>query len=215
MYVLAINGSPRKKWNTATLLNKALEGAASQGAATELIHLYDLSFKGCISCFACKLIGGTSYGKCACQDGLTPVLEKVASADAVILGSPVYFGNVTGETRSFMERMLFPYLVYDEQHSSLVRNKKTIGLIYTMNIPENLLKDRGYDQVFQANESVFARVFGAAESLLATDTYQFSDYSRYVSTAFDEAGKVKRRKEEFPLDCEKAFTMGARLAKVR
>lgn len=54
MKVLAINGSPRKTWNTATVLTKALEGAASQGAQTELIHLYDLNYKGCISCFACK-----------------------------------------------------------------------------------------------------------------------------------------------------------------
>ena len=56
MHVIAINGSPRKNWNTATLLNKALEGASSQGATTELIHLYGLNFKGCVSCFACKLI---------------------------------------------------------------------------------------------------------------------------------------------------------------
>jgi multimeric flavodoxin WrbA len=57
MNVMAFNGSPKKKWNTATLLEKALEGAASQGAETELIHLYDLDFKGCISCFACKTRG--------------------------------------------------------------------------------------------------------------------------------------------------------------
>jgi len=55
MLAIAMNGSPRKKWNTATLLEKALEGAASQGAETELVHLYDLNYKGCISCFACKL----------------------------------------------------------------------------------------------------------------------------------------------------------------
>jgi multimeric flavodoxin WrbA len=42
MEVIAFNGSPRKKWNTATLLEKALEGAASQGAETKLVHLYDL-----------------------------------------------------------------------------------------------------------------------------------------------------------------------------
>ena len=64
MNVIAFNGSPRKKWNTATLLKKALEGAASQGAETELIHLYDLAFKGCISCFACKTKGGKNYGRC-------------------------------------------------------------------------------------------------------------------------------------------------------
>ncbi len=54
MKVMAFNGSPRKTWNTATLLGQALEGAASQGAETELIHLYDLSYQGCVSCFACK-----------------------------------------------------------------------------------------------------------------------------------------------------------------
>ncbi len=64
MKVFAVNGSPRKNWNTAALLSKALEGAASLGAETELIHLYDLSFKGCVSCFTCKLRGGKSYGKC-------------------------------------------------------------------------------------------------------------------------------------------------------
>ena len=46
MNIMAFNGSPRKDWNTANLLNKALEGAASKGATTELIHLYDLNYKG-------------------------------------------------------------------------------------------------------------------------------------------------------------------------
>ena len=49
--VLAINGSPRKMWNTGMLLKKALEGAVSQGADTELVHLYDLDFKGCTELF--------------------------------------------------------------------------------------------------------------------------------------------------------------------
>ena len=52
MKALGVNGSPRKKWNTATLLKKALEGAASEGAKATLVHLYDLDYKGCISCFA-------------------------------------------------------------------------------------------------------------------------------------------------------------------
>lgn len=215
MNVLAINGSPRKGWNTATLLNKTLEGAASQGADTELIHLYDLNFKGCISCFACKLKGGKSYGKCAYQDDLTPILDKIDKADAVILGSPIYLGNVTGEMRSLMERMVFQYLVYDENYSSLVVNKKAIGFIYTMNIREDMLQEWGYDRVFLANETIFARIFGASESLVVTDTYQFTDYSNYVVTAFDEAAKAKRRQAVFPKDCEKAFDMGVRFVTKR
>ena len=91
MNVIAFNGSPRKKWNTATLLGKALEGAASQGAETELIHLYDLNFKGCKSCFACKTKGGKSYGRCAVKDDLTPIFKRVEEVDAVVFGSPNYF----------------------------------------------------------------------------------------------------------------------------
>lgn len=76
MNVIAINVSPRKTWNTATLLEKALDGAKSVGADTELIHLYDLNFKGCTSCFACKIKNGKYIGHCAMKDDLSSVLEK-------------------------------------------------------------------------------------------------------------------------------------------
>lgn len=212
MYIIAINGSPRKNWNTATLLNKALEGAASQGATTELINLYDLNFKGCVSCFACKLKGGKSYGKCAYKDELTPVLEKIESADAVIIGSPIYFGEVTGEVRSFIERLIFPYLVYDKNYSSLNEKKKPVGMIYTGNVPESMIKEVEYDRVLSRYEKMFEKFMGPTESLFVTDTYQFSDYSKYVATAFDEPAKAKRRQEVFPNDCQKAFEMGIRFA---
>ncbi len=70
MKVIAINGSPRETWNTATLLQKALDGAKSMGADTKLIHLYDLNFKGCSSCFACKRKGSGYIGHCAMKDDL-------------------------------------------------------------------------------------------------------------------------------------------------
>ena len=163
MKVLAFNGSPRKKWNTATLLEKALEGAASQGAETELVHLYDLDFKGCTSCFACKLKGGKSYGKCAMNDGLTPVLDKLANADALLLGSPIYFGTVTGEMRSFMERLLFPYLTYTRPPGSLFERKISTAFIYTMNVSEDLMKEYHYPVHIGLNENVLSRTFGRAE----------------------------------------------------
>jgi multimeric flavodoxin WrbA len=55
MKIIGINGSPRKKWNTATMLEHSLDGAASRGAETKLVHLYDIDYKGWRSCFACKL----------------------------------------------------------------------------------------------------------------------------------------------------------------
>ena len=149
MKVMAINGSPRKNGNTATLLNKALEGASAEGAETEMIHLYDLDFKGCISCFACKRIGGKSYGRCAVKDALTPVLDKVPQADAIILGSPIYFGNVTGEMRSFMERLVFPYLVYDKQHSMIFPKKLRNGSDLYHERPRDQAGDYGICSIVQ------------------------------------------------------------------
>jgi multimeric flavodoxin WrbA len=213
MKVIAINGSPRKKWNTATLLEKALEGAASEGAETEIIHLYDLNFKGCTSCFACKLKGGKSYGKCAMQDELTPVLEKLKDADAVILGSPIYLGNSTGEMRSFFERYVFPYLVYSNTLPSLYLKNIPVGFIYTMGVTEEYFDMFGLKKTIEVNEYMAKRIFGYSESLCCTDTYQFDDYSKYVADMFDPEEKAKRREEVFPQDCKKAFEMGARFVK--
>jgi multimeric flavodoxin WrbA len=211
MKVIAFNGSPRKKWNTATLLNKALEGAAAQGAETEIIHLYDLDFKGCVSCFSCKIKDGKSYGKCAVKDDLTTILAQVEEAGAIILGSPIYLGTVTGEMRSFMERLIFPYLTYTDSPQSLFPKKINTGFIYTMNIPEEMKEL--YGQHFLFNEMLLNRIFGGMEALFCFDTYQFEDYSKVVADRFNHEQKAQRRRDVFPSDCEKAFDMGARLAK--
>ncbi|MFZ7101155.1 MAG: flavodoxin family protein [Peptococcaceae bacterium] len=212
MKVLGFNGSPRKQWNTAELLNNALQGAQSKGAEIELIHLYDLNFKGCISCFACKTKGGKSYGKCGVRDDLTPVLEKVEQAAAIIVGSPVYFGSVSGEIRSFMERLLFPYLTYTTSPQSLFPKKINAGFIYTMNIPEDKAQEFNYDKNIKQHETVFKRILGGnVESLCSFDTYQFPDYTKVVADRFDPVQKRKRREEVFPTDCKRAFALGAAL----
>jgi multimeric flavodoxin WrbA len=214
MKVIAVNGSPRKRWNTATLLGKALEGAASKGAETELIHLYDLDFKGCVSCFSCKIVGGESYGKCAVKDDLTAVLERLEDANAVILGSPIYFGALTGEMRSFMERWMFQYFVYTDPPQSLFTRPIGIGLIYTMNLNEEQAKQLPiYDLHFKLNEMYLKNLFGETETLLCHDTFQFQDYSKVIMERFDPAKKARRREEVFPEDCRKAFDLGARLAR--
>lgn len=108
---------------------------------------------------------------------------------------------------------MFPYSVYDRERSSLFKKKIPVGFIYTMGVPENRVKEAGYEQQFKLMESILNRIFGGpSESLLATDTYQFDDYSKYVVTAFDIEAKARRRKEVFPQDCQKAYEMGVRLA---
>jgi len=211
MKVIAINGSPRKDGNTAILLGKALVGAISKKAEIEMIHLYDLNYKGCISCFACKKLGGKSYGKCAVNDDLFEVFKKIESADALILGSPIYLGEVTGEMRSFLERLIFQYLVYDKERSVLVPKKIKTGFIFTMGAPERVIKELGYEKKFKGYEAILKRFFGSSKSMTVTDTMQFDDYSKYMVTGFNAEAKAKRREEVFPVECKEAFKFGADL----
>lgn len=215
MRVMAFNGSPRKNWNTAMLLEQALEGAASRGAETTLVHLYDLQYTGCRSCFGCKLKGGKSYGKCAVQDELTPVLEQAKQADALLMGSPIYFWAITGEMKSFLERLMFPLYRYakdGDPSASLFPRRIRTGFIYTLGAAEDRMYGFGYDKAIGLNEMFLSRIFGQAESLVSSDTYQFEDYSKIDQDRFDPELKAIRRREHFPLDCRKAFELGTRLA---
>ncbi len=210
MKVIAFNGGPRKTWNTATLLEHALQGAAAQGAETELVHLYDLAYTGCKSCFACKR-KGARLASCAVRDDLAPVLARAAEADALVIGSPIYIGATTGMLQSFLERLVFPYIAYDAAHTTLFpRPIRTAG-IYTFGADEARVKQMGFDAPINVHGRVLARVFGAFESLLVTDTYQFDDYTKYEASGHDVMHKAQRRQEVFPQDCQAAYAIGARL----
>ena len=217
MKVYAINGSPRKAHNTGTLLEKSLAGAreAAEGRVieTEMIHLYDLTYTGCISCFACKQLDGPSYGQCAVQDDLQAVLEKVSQADGLIFGSPIYFGNVSAQLMAFFERLLFSYLVYDKTYSTIAPKKMPTAFIYTMNVREEAMEQAGYLKTFEQIAARIGRVFTKPEYMCANNTYQFDDYAKYKSDAFSAEDKAAHRDRQFPRDCEKAFALGANLIK--
>ena len=119
--VYAINGSPRTNRNTATLLDKALEGAKSVAAdvIAERIDLYKLKYTVCRSCFACKVKNGKFYGRCAIHDDLYEILEKLRNADAIIFGSPIYYRTITGQLHAFYERFFFPYMQYKVGYPNL------------------------------------------------------------------------------------------------
>lgn len=217
MKIYAINGSPRKNKNTAILLQKALDGvkeaAKGKEIETEIINLYDLNYTGCISCFACKKLEGKSYGKCAVKDDIKEVLEKVSQGDGIIFGSPIYFSNITGQLHSFLERLLFPYLVYDKNYSSIAPKKMPTAFIYTMNAPEEVMNQMGYLKTFNGIESSIEHIFTKPLVLYSNNTYQFDDYSKYEASAFSEEAKLEHQKIQFPIDCQKAFEIGTNLIK--
>lgn len=209
MKAIAINGSPRRGWNTEKLLKEALRGAESVGAETRLVQLYDLNYTGCKSCFGCKRKGMESC-HCVVKDELAPVLEEIFEADAVILGSPIYFGSPTGQMISFLERLEFPLLSYDDYMKQLFDGKINVAVFYTMNAPEEHYKN-GMEQALQLHPQILQRLGGKVEVYASCDTYQFNDYSKYHSGAFDEAHKRKVRETQFPKDMEAAYEIGRKL----
>ncbi|GAA6408347.1 flavodoxin family protein [Blautia hominis] len=211
MEMLVINGSPRKDRNTAALLKYAMDGAAAAGAVSNLIHLYELDFKGCCSCFACKKKGRKFSGCCVMNDSLRDVLEKIQVCDVLLLGSPIYLGNITGLMKSFLERLIFANLSYDSKDRSQFTGCIQTGFIYTMGIPHDFINDSGYQYIFDTNKRYLELLNGKSEYLISADNYQFDDYSKYDASNFDVVHKSLIRETQFPLDCQKAYEMGERL----
>jgi multimeric flavodoxin WrbA len=166
-----------------------------------------------MSCFACKIIDGPHNGRCALKDDLSPIFKRIEDeADGIILGTPIYFGSMTGEMRSFIERLLFAPLVYSQPPRSAFPRRIRTGIIYTMNVTEEMSAERGYGAMFSSTEASLRMVFGEAETFCCYDTYQFPDYSRVVMEYMDPAKKAARREEVFPDDCRKAFEFVCRIA---
>ena len=208
-----INGSNRKKYNTAKLLDATAEGITDElekqdrTAKVEIIDLYTLDYTGCKSCLHCKKIEGKFYGTCPIKDDLYELLPKLWNADAIVLGSPIYFGNVTGQMRCLLERLLFPKFVYGGQ---TLANPKPVAFIYTMNVTKELSDEMYTESIYNTIERFIEYNFGKPYSLKAYDTYQFKDYSLYEHK-FDEVAKKKQQEQQFPKDLEEAYNIGIQI----
>ncbi len=217
MKLYAVNGSARKKKNTATLLQSALDGAASVegygSIETEMIHLHDYLYNGCIGCMQCKRIGGKSYGRCAVQDEMTPIMEKLSEADGIIFGSPIYFGSITGKLHSFLERFLFQTLVYDKNYSSLAKKRMPTACIYTMNVTEAQMEQFGYKKSLMFMENALGRMLTPPQIYYCYNTYQVDDYAKYKIESFSVEDKERQKETQFPLDCKAAFSLGVSMVK--
>ena len=211
--LIAINGSPRRDWNTATLLKQALEGAARNGVRTELVHLYDLQYRGCVSCFSCKR-KGVPHGLCAMRDELSPVLERMQTADVLLFGSPIYLMNLSSGMSAFMERFLYPGTIYSDAVPSVFPKKIGTGFIYTMNMTEEQVRSYELEQKWDIYHFFTKAVLGIEPKVLyAYDTRQFPDYSQYESSRFSAADKQRHYEEQFPKDCRAARKLGETLVR--
>jgi multimeric flavodoxin WrbA len=105
MNVVAFNGSPRKDGNTSVLIRQVFAELEKEGIATELVHVGGKPIRGCTACMKC---GENKNSQCVITaDSLNDHLEKMFAADAIILGSPVYFSDVTSEMKALIDRAGF------------------------------------------------------------------------------------------------------------
>ena len=123
MNVLGISGSHKRDGLTSILLDKALDGAKASGAHTEKIILNDLNFKACQECGGCD-----ETGICILDDDMEPIYEKLAGADVVIVASPIYFGNITAQLKSMIDRCHSSWMAKYILKRDLFKNKKRKGI---------------------------------------------------------------------------------------
>lgn len=208
--MIIIDGGPRKTFNTAAMLGKIAEGARSVSDEIEVktVRLYDIDYKGCMSCMACKLKGKVS-NVCKFRDALTPILEEVAQADGLVLGSPIYFSEVTAQLQAFLERLIFAWLSYND-YSLTAPKQMPVLLTYTMNANEEQAKM--IYQMMGIVEDSLKRAMGDVEHVDAYNTYQVKNYDRYELAGFPEPMKRQYRDMHWEQDLQRAYDAGKRMA---
>jgi multimeric flavodoxin WrbA len=214
MEIIAINGSPRKNGNTAAMCKHFLDGASSAGKniGTTQYNLYDFDYKGCWSCFGCKRKDSQNYGFCVQKDGITDLIAKVSQCDGIVFASPIYLGDITGMMRSFLERLLFPYLTYEAEARTIAPKRMPTAMIYTMNVTEKGMHEQEYDKRWLTMENVVGRILQQPKLIYACNTYQFNDYNLYHAERFSEKEKAAYKAKYWEADCKKAFDVGKDMA---
>jgi multimeric flavodoxin WrbA len=207
--IVVVNAGPRKGWNTDTLLTEAARGAESAGAEIVRFDLFRLEkYTGCISCFGCKK--EKFKGQCICRDGLKPVLDAIRESDGLIIGSPNYLSELTASFRALYERLIFQNLTYNTDKYCCNEHFIPVLLVMTSNAPDTM-----YLPMMENYQQTLTNFVGPTELLISGDTLQLKDYSKtdWEWSLFDPEAKKARHETVFPQECQKAFEMGAALAR--
>ncbi len=125
--IVGFVGSPRENGNTATIVEEVARAAREQGAQAKVYYLNTMSFKPCQGCFKCR-----EAETCALDDDMQQVYRDLQDAAAVVIGSPVYMGQVTGQTKAFLDR-LFPIIGPDFKPRFGV---KKAALVFSQGLPQ-------------------------------------------------------------------------------
>jgi multimeric flavodoxin WrbA len=168
--VVCLLGSPRRGGNSDVLAGRFMDTAGSLGARTRTFVLNDLDYRGCQGCMACK----TRLERCILEDDLGEVLEAVRACDVLVLATPVYFGEVTGQLKLAIDRF-FSFLVPGyarSAHPSRLAPGKKLAFLIAQGHP----KDKLFEDIFPRYKW-FLRWMGFDETALvrALGVYDMGD----------------------------------------
>lgn len=141
MKVIGVSASPRKEGNTAWIINTILDGAKAQGAETQSWHFSDLDIQPCRGCLACH--SGDQDRGCVINDDMQQLYDALAHADALVLGSPVYMGQMSGQAKIFTDRLFAQITPRFSPHFKEEHAGKKLMLVFTQGNP-----DAGMFQVY-------------------------------------------------------------------
>jgi multimeric flavodoxin WrbA len=171
MKVIGINGSARKDGNTSILIRKVFDELAAEGIETKLVNLGPQSVNGCLACMKCfeKKDGHCVQDK----DALNEWLDEMAAADGIILGTPVYFANISGQIKCFLDRAWMVARANDNMF------KRKVGVAVVA------ARRAGAVNAFHALNTYF----GISEMIIAGSTYWNMAYGREKGESLkDEEG---------------------------
>ncbi len=177
MRVMAVLGSPQKNGNSSLLAKAFLEKAEKAGAKVKSFHLEKMSYKGCKACGACK----SKSEKCVIKDDLTETLEEMHKSDIIVMATPNYFYDVTGQFKLFIDRTfshLTPQFMTGPDKCRLPKGKKVI-FIFTQGASEEVFKEipEKYSQL--------------------ANLFEYEEFHIVRGCELMESGEVKKRPELF------------------
>jgi len=140
MNVIGFIASPRKEGNTAWVVNEILEAAKAQGAETQSWHTGDLDIKPCRSCYGCR----QGELRCIVNDDMQKLYDALEHADALVLGSPTYMGQMSAQAKIFIDRL---FAEYHPRFSPQFKERaaKKLVLVFTQGNPDPGLFQPYYD----------------------------------------------------------------------
>ncbi len=184
MKVLGLTGSPRENGNTDRLVKKVLSGAREKGADVAHYNLDALDIKGCRSCFHCKTHEG-----CALEDDMRILYGELRSADAVVLGTPVYMDQMSAQAKLFLDRL---YAMMNKDRTPKLKTNPSMILAVTQANP-HLDAYRPYFETLEKRMERFG--FRVNGTIIAGGTHEKDDVdsqTELMALAEDSGRKLCR-----------------------